>query len=698
MNRFNQSLDEILFWMTRKGIDHLRESFFHPQTALFSDSSDTLPVLSSTLDVLPQQEKKLFSCFCLACLALDPRRLPTETGEEIVHSAMLHDPGLELQPEDILYRTWLKSPLVLAGPESAGITWALLSRGPGPCHPGWLPKVMGDESIRALALAAELAGLGQDHYFWPILDFTSCRILISGRSLGLPVYLGLRSLKEGLENPRIAATGSLEKTGLLTSVHDLELKAKACRRHGLNALICPDQEVPAHPDMEYIRVKDIGQAWSAWKHHIPDCRFGAYLALCRDIQRAKDNLFSLPTAVLKHLKQTGALFPIMDEVLHDTDALEGFVFSLKKEIRKPDWDSGRIPILLDMIEPESLPQKVADPLLFYDLALLQRFKCNHLGRVGEARKWSGVCGQLEETLILHSDSETRILDDFNLKIVQDHNRYCFYPYRAVAAEYVAEVLDLARQKFESREKTKGAALSPALGALYGTLTQNFAFCGPGYLEQTLDAARQAMRFFGQGRFPGRSRQDYLRQHCYLFYAYLDAELPEKTFEHLMNYLELDSLENFDASEPNPYKHACVMRLLSEGRASLPTYVSQAEMIISRVPMQHPWQLWLKNLARVSCHKDVQEYCLRKSIDICMEFKDLQVTMVPMALQGLSLLHKYRLEHPDTVVNKINQIKTYVMSSGLDQKHFRPFTEILPGHDGLLQISLLTRELFPFSYR
>ena len=154
---------------------------------------------------------------------------------------------------------------------------------------------------------------------------------------------------------------------------------------------------------------------------------------------------------------------------------------------------------------------------------------------------------------------------------------------------------------------------------------------------------------------------------------------------------------FDFKKPNPYKHSCVMRFLAEGFTGMPDYVLQAKRSLSFVPDQHPWQLWLKNLAVVCSDKDIKDFCLRKSISMCMKQQDQQETLVPMALQGLCLLHEYGLEKRDSIAEHVKRISAFIINSSLDQGHFQPLTSLFPS-EAVSKLSFLIKRLFPFNYR
>lgn len=695
MNKYQQGFHEILYWLRKKGPDPVLESFFHPRPDIFQETGFTPQVIAKILFLLPDEGKQLFVDFCMTCLALNNEKHALKISDNLPHELIILCPQPDLK--DIVHGRWIKVPILLADNLNGELRWALLSLN-ARSLPLWSEKLMASESIEAVREAASLADAEQEFCFWPILDRAGGRRLIHGRSLGLPVFLGIKSLQGHGDQTVAAATGCVDRTGRIRPVTHLSQKAEICKKYGFKALICPEQHLPDTSGLEFIMVEDILQARIAWKNYVPGCEFGACLALCRNQETSTNMLSNMPSAVLNHLAQTSRLKQLIRDILNDQESLERFIGNIKCEISRPGWDSAKVSCLLDEISPEYFHKvQGIDPMLLHDLASLQIIKCNHLGRLKEAEQWSIISDKVNKTAVLDNLGELRTIEDFNLGLVHRHNRYMFDPDVDLSESGIADEVKYYLYVFEKKEKQTGFALNSTLGALHGTLAQNYAFCGPRYLQQTIKYAKLAMRFFARGRIQGKSRQDYLRQHSYLVYACLDAGMYQDAFEYLTSYIEKTDLNNFDSQDPNPYKHACLMRYLTSKPLSAPEYVAWAEKFISRVPPQHPWQLWLKNLAVVSADKEIKKICLEKSIDICLKNKEGQETMVPMALQSLFQQLEYGLEKQENILAGINQVRSFINSSNLDRQHFSLLFQY--GGIKLSHITLpLIRKLFPFSYR
>lgn len=695
MNKYQQGFHEILYWLKKKGPAPVLESFFHPRPDIFQETGFAPQIITETLFLLPDEQKLLFVDFCLACLALNNEKHALIILDDLPQELFVLRP--EFDHKDIVHGRWVKVPILLADNLNGELRWALLTlnaRG----LPALSEKLMAPESIEAVREAASLADAAQEFCFWPILDRADGRRLIHGRSLGLSVFLGIKSLQGNGGHSMAAATGCVDRAGRIKPVTYLSQKANICRKNGFKALICPVQHLPDTSGLEFIMVEDILHAQIAWKNYVPGCEFGACLALCRNQETATSMLSNMPAAVLNHLAQTSRLKQLIGDILNDQESLERFIGNIKGEISRPGWDSVKVSCLLDEIPPEYFHEvQGIDPMLLHDLSSLQIIKCNHLGRLKEAEQWSVISSKANKTAVLDNLGELRNIEDFNLGLVHRHNRYMFDPDVDLSGYGIAEEVKYYLDVFEKKEKKAVFALNFTLGALHGTLAQNYAFCGPGYLQQTIKYAKLAMRFFARGKIPGKARQDYLRQHSYLVYACLDAGMYQDALGYLTGYIESADLNYFDFQDPNPYKHACLMRYLASKPLFAPEYIAWAEKSISRVPPQHPWQLWLKNLARITADEEIKIICLEKSIDICLKNKEGQETMVPMALQSLFLQLEYGLEKQKTILEGINNVKSLINSSNLDRRHFFPLSQY-----GEIKVSHITppliRKLFPFSYR
>ena len=134
----------------------------------------------------------------------------------------------------------------------------------------------------------------------------------------------------------------------------------------------------------------------------------------------------------------------------------------------------------------------------------------------------------------------------------------------------------------------------ALGRLYGTIGQNYAFCGPEYLEVTEDYLNKAMNIFGDGRKPHFLR-DWQQDLCYLIYAYLDAGRWARAKELMIRYLGIEDWNEAKLPIGAPFQHALMARYLVETQdpAAVSVYWPQALDWLKNCHFMdgHPYQLW-----------------------------------------------------------------------------------------------------------
>lgn len=147
--------------------------------------------------------------------------------------------------------------------------------------------------------------------------------------------------------------------------------------------------------------------------------------------------------------------------------------------------------------------------------------------------------------------------------------------------------------------------------------QHYAFCGPEYIDNTVGFSFKAQEAFGNGNVIDY-RDDYLRQFCYLTYAYLDANRLELAEESLLKYLEITHLSDFDfANDANPFKHSLLVRYLADTNTQSPEYRAWA-LNNPCLTNRHPWQLWLFNMGRIEYDENRKKDYWQQSVEMCLD--------------------------------------------------------------------------------
>ena len=237
--------------------------------------------------------------------------------------------------------------------------------------------------------------------------------------------------------------------------------------------------------------------------------------------------------------------------------------------------------------------------------------------------------------------------------------------------------------------------NPDLGAFWGTLTQNFAFCGPDYLDKTKEYAWKAWEAFGENDQNG----DCKRCLSYLYFACLDAQLTDEAeiyLQRLMPDKNLESPESMGNLSRDPFLALALARWMDETGSRLHGQLKTLKEAAASSEMRHPWQLVLYNIARIDPDLKSARHAAKQSLQYCME-KEAGPPVKAMGLLPLSILHG-RKQIPDTTAKDYCQTITSVIEEQLNSTgHFnrlmdKSFKEIME------IIENARHKLFPFTYR
>ena len=319
---------------------------------------------------------------------------------------------------------------------------------------------------------------------------------------------------------------------------------------------------------------------------------------------------------------------------------------------------------------------------------------NHRGNVDAA-----------DTATVHADQrfDRAMQGDLNLcadylnhRQVARHNRFLFTLGLDDQLQRVLQVLEARHQA----QCEFGCPTDIILARVYGTIAQNFGFCGPAHLTQTIRYAEKAIQTFGGGEV-SEYRQDVLRQYGYLMYAHLDAGDAPTARKNLLAFLAADDWTAIDrmreANRLSSWHHAALARFLADAddRDQAFDYLNwcrnQATIIEGST---HPRQLWAYNLGRMAQlleQTDTAETFFRESLALCLADEN-SPTIFTMALLPLAALDGMEATVADKALIKI--VET---ARRLNADHFKGLLDV--DEKTLLQHLRTTPErYFPFSYR
>jgi len=573
-----------------------------------------------------------------------------------------------------------------------------------PVWPAWADDLMEKSAKQAIGAAAASAGalsLSPDSttfYCYP-LAVANQTIQFKGASIGLPMALGFMKLLTGAPMSNgLVATGTIEETGAILKAGHTDQKIDLARRQGFRVFLYPSLNHSAYGParIEALPVSSLEEAFMFSCLFAPGRGEDLLLLsnMSKDAQVFANNFDNMDYNWLKWAFQHEKL----DEVIHNTlssmNLFSEFVRKFEKKLESHRLEEAEL--LSSFMRPDGLEKtgQIA-PLATFKWHMLNMALANHRGKVAEAIEYSGLAHRL---LVKARKSDLNVCATYhNHKFITLHNGYHFEP---VLPDELQETLDGLKKRYDLKCQD-GCTTDRTLGCLYGSIAQNYGFCGPAYLAEVENYSRLSRKAFGDGTVP-ELKADWLRQLNYMAYAYIDSSLFEKAEKDVFGYLEI---ENWDVLWPKipelpEWHHALLARFFAdtEHHAQQSRYLDRArEHKDSLVEKRHPWQLWTFNLARIAQSEGDEKTAFdlfSKSLGICLSRKAGPTVRV-MALLPLSGLWRLgclaKIDVPATE-NSVRQAAKELNPeyfSLLDQKDFEKVLQTVWGQP---------EKLFPFAYR
>ncbi len=493
------------------------------------------------------------------------------------------------------------------------IRWVIAGHLPessvGLITPDWLSETLSPKTAAAAtAAAAAVFGWRETGLVWFPLTVDAVR----GRSFSLALALAFRALRENerLHPAGIAATGAVDADGRLHPVGHMAEKRAAVRQHKCRLFLRPKgDDPPPNNDCRLLEmmVTTLDEAWIMARLHDPARRreLGRFLEMLRDPARFVRDAGTVPPDWLRYAGGQGLLDRILAAVRSDP-ALFLRITDLFERCVKESRNEAAL-ALAGLFSGDRAVDPAAAPLSAFRWASLQVGMWNHRGDVAKADAWSRRADELLPAAI-PCDMDA-VADAVNYQLVHRHNRYHFDPEPTPEFTRMLKALE-ARHKVQQEF---GCKVDLTLGAFYGTLGQNFAFCGPARLRQSLDVFERACTTLGRGVSP--ENDPHWRRTCnYMTYALLDAG-PAHADQALMRLCE-----SLNLSAPDQALDACVRARFSRWDHALFTRwladtldaahpAADASLADAWLELhgpgnplagdEHPWQLWSWNLGRIA---------------------------------------------------------------------------------------------------
>lgn len=553
------------------------------------------------------------------------------------------------------------------------------------------------EARRGLDTAGELIRnrTGRDCGFL-YLGPSSSQVMIDGGSLALPCCLGAIAAADNIEGRPWLATGALDAFGRVLAVECLQQKLDA-GGDGPELFLYP-QDCPAPQGaVECVPVGTLHEAVAVMASFQPGQ--GLKIAQAERVLLSGQGVarelcaFTHQMVVWVHRRAVA-----IEACLYADPHLDELV----RHIRQ--WTDATlrrdIPLGMAVLECLSLPLTrsliASSPRLAWEICVLQMEKANHAGALAVFRQWSELAGELRPRIVLQGSGELQVALQYVLSVIGDrHNRYVFTP--ALPEDGAAtEILDEQEQEYARKCARHGACVNELLGRYYGTLGQHYAFCGPEFIDRTMDVLDRAIRCFGNDDGAARSEQE--RDRLYQALALTSAGRTEPARAILQSLDGLWTQQDWNLERMNGFQVHTLLRIHVDARHDMvpALWAAVSDKLVTCDRRGHPWQLVACNLGRLAPTRELGRDLFRLSVDLCLH-ENSGPTVRIMALQPLALLQ----QQGDTLPNMeefVCQALQPVRDGDLSATHFQKLLDAGDWVDVLLVTWREMERLFPYSYR
>ncbi|MBM9536294.1 hypothetical protein [Desulfobulbus alkaliphilus] len=605
-----------------------------------------------------------------------------------------------------LYRGhWLCLPILTCQESTSSITWFLLGSLPGEegglilsGHP--IPERSSRVAMQtALEAVRRCCGHTGGEYLVMAVQHPDDPP-VTGGSLALPFALGMLLLDRQSPWPELVfASGGLTADGDLQAIDGETVKYLHVHKR-MHALILPENGlINGLQETKVLRCADLDQAFfvlSCLQDRLDPQAINWYRVCLGNPQLFLEQFHILPLPLLTSREGRSVLSRI---------ATQRHIFLHKLSICLAGCrdDPQRSAMLADLFTPEEIlaiaHQAGGDEGFHAHQWCVARItSANRRGAVAATRVWIKLADTLHPRL-----TEEEFVESANHGLIATRfNRYDFRP----------ELPEDFHRALAMEEKTHPGATrnSRPLGALYGTMAQNYGFCGPQWRQHLEESVEKAAVAFGR-----KHHRDRLRLFAYRIYGLLDAELYGEASDLLDQYLGLTAAAghprhlittlcqiNQQPSEHTPFQTAVACRLLAETvgpGAPAPTVVDLQE-IVNAIPaaLHHPWQLTTCNLGRLALTLGapaLARQLLARALRACLQGGE---TMQAMALLPLAILHHHGLIEAEHTAICSRTLEMIANSPQLNQQHFRPLLQASGPDEVLAEVQRHRGRYFPFSYR
>ena len=700
------SLHEVSVWARWGCLEDRFRDLLRPHWMLWCGDQQVFARAFAELErALPPSRRHLLPQAVIAAALSQPAAAPAWVLPWLRSNIDLRELGLALPWETLLSMQWALFPIALADAERAAITYVLVGMGTaagvGVRLPAWWGRVADLEAQASIAIISGLLCPQTERAFcfWPLLPFID-RLLVNGPSLALPFLLAARGLLGGETRRDVLASGKVAEDGGLEPVGGLALKAAAAAREGLSGFIHPRAPGPvdvADGSIERLEARSLQEAFFLGETFKPGEGAGRVeeVRMMGDPAKLAANALLLSEATLRWKGFEAAYRQQVEVLATRRPLLDHFLDNLERAMDVPDCAVNRLQVLLAPFSEERVQALAArHPLAAFRLAQLQLTVGSRQGHVAVADGWARLGNLLLARIMANEQGLELQAAHLNRKFVlHRHGRYDFRP---DLPEAMMEVIEALTESARIRRRYHAGTVAPALGKLYGTIAQNYGFCGPAFLREVERCAALAQEAFGGGRHDA-CEEDWRRQFCYLVYALLDAGKAEAARQALGRYLggPFELFTQNDYSALNRYQHAALARFLRETGETPAAYGKWSARQVFEDLSEHPWQLWLNNLGLAAQGPTFKKMVWARAVDQALS---LGASARPMALLPLANLWQDGLWEDQLLEEKTREALKALNTPALCREHFHRYLKGEVWQEVLWSVLTFGDRLFPFSYR
>jgi len=405
--------------------------------------------------------------------------------------------------------------------------------------PSWLTEKLAGETMEVInnafsAARGSSSGKG-DLFFYPLISLENCPTF-SGVSLGLPLALGGIAALEGSGfASHTLATGGMTPTGEVTGVNHEGLVAKAatCVENNYRLFLVPDANFPLADVPEGIEVHGVGSLKLArlWAQRFEPGNSAELKRIETAMNSPSDFvaiLGNLSADSIDWYRNQRDFNEILQKILNDNDLFSSLASAFEKSVKKFTGDYGRPKAISRLIPRETIDFAGGQfPVAAFRWCSINLSLANHFGLTKESSEWAGLAKKFRPLAEKQSPKDvSRFVNRFYVDTL--HNRFMFKP------ELPREFMEIIEEELKYWRK---GTTNYVVGSLYGTMAQNYGFCGTRYLKEIEDCVKRSQEAFGNGTDESL-KDDWRRQFSYLAFAFLDAGRFDEAKKALFNFLDL----------------------------------------------------------------------------------------------------------------------------------------------------------------